>query len=211
MRGRARAWRTVVELARIGAHVLSQLLERFRRHVRPDHREQRGVGEQRDRIERGQRIVTEVPEHVRRHGIDGRRPEQQGVAVGRGAHDVARAYGAVGARLALHDKALAEARLDSGGYRPEYRVRDASSGKWNDHANGLAGPVLGEARRGLKCKQPGGEECQNLSHEPILYWEDRCPATSTAFCSCVRGTSAARRPPRQFFEGWLPTRAWRKR
>src|SRR3989442_10980390 len=32
---------------------------------RPDHREQRGVGEQRDRIERGQRVETEIPEHVR--------------------------------------------------------------------------------------------------------------------------------------------------
>src|SRR5258705_10282 len=201
MRGRARAWRTVVELARMGFHVFSKFLERFRGYVCPDHREQRSVGEQGDRIERGQRIVTEVPEHVRRHGIDGRRPEQQGVAVGCGAHDVARAYGPVCARLALHDKALAEARFDSGGYRAEYRFRDASGGKWNDHANGLAGPVLGEAHRGPKCKQPGGEECENLSHGAILYWEDRCPATSSALCSCARGTSAARRPPRQLFEG----------
>src|SRR6267154_2658663 len=211
MRGRARAWRTVVELARMGFHVFSKFLERFRGHVCPDHREQRSIGEQGDRIERGQRIVTEVPEHVWRHGIDGRRPEQQGVAVGRGAHDFTGTYGAVGARLALHDKALAEARFDSGGYRPEYRFRDASSGKWNDHANGLAGPVLGEAHRGPKCKQPGGEECQNLSHEPILYWEDRCPEISSAFCSSARETSVDRPPRRRSLESSRPTQAWQRR
>src|SRR6266704_3648135 len=49
--------------------------------------------------------------------------------------------------------------------------------------NGFAGPVLGEAGRRPERKQPGGEECQNVSHERILYWEDRCPATSSAFCS----------------------------
>src|SRR5258706_11091878 len=195
MRGRTRARGAVVELARLGTHVFSKFLERFRGHGCPDHREQRRVGEQGDRIERGQRIETEIPEHVRRHGIDGRRPEQQGVAVRCGAHDFTGAYGAVGARLALHDEALAEARFDCGGYRPEYRFRDASGGKWNDLPHGLSGPVLGEARRGLKCKQPGGEECPNLSPEPILYWEDRYPATSSAFSWCARGTSAARRPP----------------
>src|SRR6266571_2555269 len=202
MRGRARAWRTVIELARMGTHIFSQLLERIRRYVRADHREQRGVGEQGDRIERGQRIETQVLEHVRRHRIDGRRPEQQRIAVRRGAHDFARAYGAVGARLALHDETLAEARFDPGGYRPEYGFRNAPCGEWDDHANGLAGPVLGEAGRRPERKQPGGEECQNVSHERILYWEDRCPATSSAFCSYARGTFAARPRPRRFSESW---------
>src|SRR5712691_1511865 len=211
MRGRARAWRTVIELARMGTHIFSQLLERIRRYVRADHREQRGVGEQGDRIERGQRIETQVLEHVRRHRIDGRRPEQQRIAVRRGAHDFARAYGAVGARLAFHDKTLAELRFDSGGYGPEYRLRNASRGKWNDHANGLAGPVLREADRRPKGEQPGGEECQNMSHEWILYWEDRCPATSSAFCSYARETFAARPRPRRFSENWPPTQGWRRR
>src|SRR5712691_2389640 len=218
MRGRARAWRTVIELARMGTHIFSQLLERIRRYVRADHREQRGVGEQGDRIERGQRIETQVLEHVRRHRIDGRRPEQQRIAVRRGAHDFARAYGAVGARLAFHDKALAQLRFDSGGYGPEYGLRNASRGKWDDHANGLAGPVLGEAGRRLERKQPGAQECHNVSHrrtlrskEPILYWDDRCPMTSSAFCSSARETSAARRLQRRFFESLLPMQGWRAR
>src|SRR5216117_2038984 len=211
MSGRAGPRRAVVELARIRAHVFSQLLERSRGHVRPDHREQRGVGEEGDRIERGQRVETEIPEHVRRHGIDGRRPEQQGIAVRRGAHDFSRAYGAVGARLALHDETLAEARFDPGGYRPEYGFRNAPCGERDDHANGLAGPALGEAGRRPERKQPGGEECQNLSHERILYWEERCPERSSAFCSSARETSAVRRPPRRFFESWLPTQAWQRR
>src|SRR5438046_7095181 len=146
MSGRAGTRRAVVELARIRAHVFSQLLERSRGHVRPDHREQRSVGEQGDRIERGQRVETEIPEHVRRHGIDGRRPEQQGIAVRRGAHDFSRAYGAVGARLALHDETLAEARFDPVGYRPEYGFRNAPCGEWDDHANGFAGPSAGLAQ-----------------------------------------------------------------
>src|SRR6059036_3331595 len=209
MRGRAGPRRAVVELARIRAHVFSQLLERSRGHVRPDHREQRGVGEQGDRIERGQRVETEIPEHVRRHGIDGRRPEQQRIAVRRGAHDFARAYGAVGARLAFHDEALAQFRFDSGGYGPEYGLRNATRGKWNDHANGLAGPVLRDAGRRPKREQPGGEECQNMSHERILYWEDRCPARSSAFCSYAREISAARPRPRRLFESWPLMQSWR--
>src|SRR6266513_2340456 len=176
MSGRAGPRRAVVELARIRAHVYSQLLERSRGHVRP--------------------------EHVRRHGIDGRRPEQQGIAVRRGAYDFSRAYGAVGPRLALHDETLAEARFDPRGYRPEDGFRNAPCGEWDDHANGFAGPVLGEAGRRPERKQPGGEECQNVSHERILYWEDRCPATSSAFCSYARGTFAARPRPRRFSESW---------
>src|SRR6266513_3773648 len=211
MRGRARPWRTVVELARVVSHVFSQVLERFRRHICPDHREQRSVGEQRDRIERGQRVETQVLEHVRRHRVYGRRPEQQGIAVRRGAHDFARAYGAVGARLAFHDEALAELRFDSGGYGPEYGLRNATRGKRNDHANGLAGPVLREPRRRPKPEQAGGEKCQNVSHERILYWEDRCPAGSSAFCSCAREISAARPRPRRFSESWPPIRAWPRR
>src|SRR6266581_5273219 len=218
MRGRAGPWRAVVELARIRAHVFSQLLERFRGHVRPDDREQGGVGEQGDRIERGQRVETEIPEHVRRHGINRRRPEQQGIAVRRGAHDFSRAYGAVGARLALHDETLAEVRFDPGGYRPEYGFRNAPCGEWDDHANGLAGPVLRAAGRRPERKQPGAQECQNVSQrrvlrkkEPILYWDDRCPMTSSAFCSSARETSAARRPQRRFFESLLPMQGWRAR
>src|SRR5260221_6775677 len=211
MRGRPGPRRAVVELARIGAHVVGQLLERLRGHVCSDHREQRGVGEQRDRIERGQRVETEILEHVRRHRIDGCRPEQQGVAVRGGAYHLARAYGAVGARLAFHDEALAELRFDPGGYRPKYGLRNASRGEGDDHTNGLAGPVLGEADLRPERKQPGGEECQNLSHERILYWEERCPERSSAFCSSARETSAVRRPPRRFLESWLPTQAWQRR
>jgi hypothetical protein len=31
-----------------------------------------------------------------------------------------------------------------------------------------------------------------MSHERILYWDDRCPERSSAFCSSVRETSAVR-------------------
>src|SRR6266568_4055323 len=34
--------------------------------------------------------------------------------------------------------------------------------------------------------------------EEILYWDDRCPATGSAFCSSARETSAARRPRKRF-------------
>src|SRR2546430_1130649 len=218
MRGRPGPRRAVVELARMGAHVVGQLLERFRGHVCSDHREQRGVGEQGDRIERGQRVETEILEHVRRHRIDGCRPEQQGVAVRGGAHHLARTYGAVGARLAFHDEALAEVRFDSWGYGPEDRLGNASRGERDDHANGLARPVLGEAARWPEREQPGVQECQNASHhrmlrskEPILYWDDRCSMTSSAFCSCAPETPAARRPQSLFFESWLPMQGWRAR
>src|SRR5207237_10925006 len=129
-----------------------------------------------------------------------------------------RAYGAFGARFAFHDETLAEVRFDSGGYGPEDRLGNASHGEWDDHANGLARPVLGEAARWPKRKQPGAQECQNASHrrmlrskEPILYWDDRCSMTSSAFCSSARETSAARRPQRRFFESWLPMQGWRAR
>src|SRR6266436_8680822 len=172
MRGRAGARRAVVELARIGADVLRQFLERIRGHARGDHGKERGVGEERNRVERRERVEAQIPEHVRRDGIDGGRPEQQGIAVRGGANDLARAYGAVGARLAFHDKALGEVGFYPGGYGPKYGFRNASRGKWDDHANGFAGPVLREAGRRPEREQPGGEECQNMSHERILYWED---------------------------------------
>src|SRR6266851_556430 len=211
MRGRPGPRRPVVEFPRTGADVLRQLLERIRGHARSDHGKERGIGEERNRVERRERVETQIPEHVRRDGIDGGRPEQQGIAVRGGAHHLARAYGAVGARLAFHDKALAEVGFYPGGYRPEYGLRNASRGEWNDHANRLAGPVLCSSGRWPEREQPGGEECQNMSHERILYWEDRCPATSSAFCSYARETSAARRPPRRFFESWLPMQGWRRR
>src|SRR5206468_9524207 len=64
--------------------------------------------------------------------------------------------------------ALAEVRFNSGGYCPEYGLGDASRGERDDHANGFAGPVLGEAGRRLERKQRGAQECQNISHRRML-------------------------------------------
>ncbi len=104
---------------------------------------------------------------MRCDGVDRRRPEQQRVAVGRRAHDFTGADGAVGARLALHDEALAELRFDPGRQGPKYRLRDASRGERDHDTNRLRGPVLGEAGRGAERDRPGDEKCENASDNHV--------------------------------------------
>ena len=140
----------IVELARIGAAVVDQLLQRLHRHRRIDHGHGGRDGDQRHGLEVGQRIVGDRLE-VRHHDV-GNGGHDPVVAVGRRLRDQGGGQRRVAAGLGFDHDRLAEIDLHWFGHRTRHDVDDAAHRVGHQKAHGLGGERL---REGARCHGKG--------------------------------------------------------
>ena len=182
------AGRCVVELAGAGFDIVDKLDDGFRRQRGGDAEEQRLARHACHRSEVGERVVGELAVEA---GIDRvlRDPEQQGVAIGRGARDRVRSRHPARSRPVLDDDVLAKnaGQLRHGLARGYVGAR---SGGIGDHQLDGAVGIRLRARRGERSKrrQRREERDRRLSESdfPRAGIMDVLPAITLAFRASFR-------------------------